>query len=69
LDVKTELDPDLVCNLDEKAEPLAGAEVEPLGDVLAEVLGPRRGVHLERLNKSQERAYFFIRGRGFEGSL
>ncbi len=35
-----ELLTDLVCNLDEKAESLAGAQVEPLGDVLAEVLGP-----------------------------
>ena len=41
---------DLVGDLDEEAEALGGAEVEPLGDVLAEVLGPRGRIHFERLN-------------------
>ena len=39
----------LVGNLDEEAESLAGAEVEPLGNVLAKILGPRRRVNLKGL--------------------
>ena len=36
---------DLVGDLDEEAEPLAGDEVEPLDDSLAEVPGSGAGLH------------------------
>ena len=40
---------DLVSDLHKEAEALAGPQVQSLPDILAEILGSRRGIHLKSL--------------------
>ena len=49
----------LVRNLDEEAEALWGAQVQPLRNVLTEVLGPRWRVHLESLQEIKNNIYVY----------